>query len=103
MGAENDGAWLHDKATRGEELSSVEQERLDAWYAAQDAAEGALLAPPIVSTTVATLHEQIAATAAELQVAARRVGELAAHNDALREEVAALQQQLVERARSRVA
>ena len=42
MGADNDGAQLHDKATRGVTLSAAEQERLDAWYADQDAAEQAL-------------------------------------------------------------
>ena len=39
MGADNDGAQVHDKATRGATLSAAERERLDAWYAAQEAAE----------------------------------------------------------------
>jgi len=33
------GQQLHDRATRCQKLSSGEQERLDAWYAALDRAE----------------------------------------------------------------
>ena len=94
MGADDDGAQLHDKATRGVILSAAEQERLEAWYAAQDAAEQALLSQDLPSPTVAALHSQIAAAAAQLQAAAQRVQELAAQNAALREENAALQHRL---------
>ena len=103
MGAESDGARLHDRATRGEALSAAERERLETWYAAQDAAEGAVLGQPAPSPTVAALHAQIAAAAAQLQAVAQRVHELAAQNAALREETAALQHQLARRATSRVA
>src|SRR5207248_690966 len=102
MGAESGGAQLHDEATRGAALSAAEQERLDAWYAAQDAAEQTLLSEPAPSPTVAALRAQIAAAAAQLQVVAQRVHELAAQNAALREETAALQHQLARRAASRV-
>jgi hypothetical protein len=95
LGAGNDGAQLHDKATRGVNLSAAEREQLDAWYAAQDAAEQALLSQGPPSQTVAALHSQIAAAAAQLQAAAQRVQELAAQNAALREENAALQRRLV--------
>ncbi len=103
MGADNDGAQLHDKATRGATLSAAERERLDAWYAAQDAAEQALLSQDPPSPTVAALHSQIAAAAAQLQVAAQRVQELAAQNAALRQENAALQRRLAQRATSHMA
>src|SRR5438067_6613006 len=78
MGAESDGAQLHDKATRGAALSAAEREWLDAWYAAQDAAEQASLSQPVPSPTVAALRAQIAAAAAQLQVVAQRVHQLAA-------------------------
>ncbi len=94
MEADNDGARLHDKATHGATLSAAERERLDAWYAAQDAAEQALLSQELPSRTVAALDSQIAAAAAQLQAAAQRVQELAAQNAALREENTALQQWL---------
>lgn len=103
MGVESDGVRLHDKATRGESLAPAERERLDAWYAAQDAEEEVLLTPPATSTAIATLREQITVTAAELQAAAHRVGELTAQNAALQKEIAALQRQLAQRAASRVA
>ncbi len=103
MEADDDGAQLHDKATRGVALSAAERERLDAWYAAQDAAEQALLGQDAPSLTVAVLHSQIAAAVAQLQVAARRVNELAAQNAALQEENAALHHRLAQRAASRMA
>ncbi len=102
MEADNDCARLHDKTTRGATLSAAERERLDAWYAAQDAAEQAILGQTGPSPAVAELHSQIAAAAAQLQ-AAQRVQELAAQNAALREENAALQHRLAQRATSRVA
>ena len=101
MGAESDGAQLHDKATRGAILSAAEQERLDAWYAAQDAAEQAALSQAAPGPTVAARRAQIAA-AAQLQVVAQRVHQLAAQNAALQEETAALQHQLARRAGSGV-
>ena len=63
MAADNDCSPLHDKATRGATLSAVERERLDAWYAAQDAAERVLLTGFAPSLTVAALHTEIATAA----------------------------------------
>ena len=103
MEADNDGAQLHDKATRGATLSAAERERLDAWYAAQDAAEQALLSQEPPSTTVDALHSQIAAAAAQLQAAAQGVQEVVAQNAALREENAALHHRLAQRVASRMA
>lgn len=103
MDTGSDGARLHARATRGEELSAAERERLDAWYAAQDAAEWTLLTAAEVSPTASPLHAQIATTASQLQEAAQRVHELAAQNEALRQEITALQRQLAQRATSRVA
>ena len=100
MGAESDGAQLHDKSTRGAALSAAEREWLDAWYAAQDAAEQASLSQPAPGPTVAARRAQIAA-AAQLQVVAQRVHQLAAQNAALQKETAALHQ-LARRAASRL-
>ena len=94
MEVDNDGAQLHDKATRGATLSAAERERLDAWYAAQDAAEQSLVSQDPPSPTVAALHSQIAAATIQLQEAAQRVQELAAQNAALREENTTLQHRL---------
>lgn len=94
---------MHDKATRGESLSAAEWERLNAWYAAQDAAEGALLSQPTPSSAVTTLRDQVAGATALLEVAAQHVHELTVRNAALREETAALQHQQAGRATSRIA
>lgn len=102
MSAERDGARLHDKATRGVTLSVEEQERLDAWYAAQDTAEQALLNQPAAATTD-ELRAQIAMAMGQLQAVTQRIHDLAARNAALREETTALQHQLARRTSSRVA
>ncbi len=94
MDTASDGPRLHARAARGEELSAAERERLDAWYAAQDAAEWALLTRAEPGQNVVALHAQIAATTARLQEAAQRVHELAAQNEVLRKETVALQRQL---------
>ncbi len=103
MSVGGDGAWLHDRATRGETLTAAEQARLEAWYAAQDAAEATSLARPAASETLTALRAQIGAAAAQLETTARRVHELTSQNAALREETAALHRRLALRAASPVA
>lgn len=103
MGTVSDGAQLHDKATRGEPLSAAERARLDAWYAAQDAAEAAALGRAEPQQAVAALRTEIAEAATQLEAAAQRVRNLTAGNAALRDEVAALERRLARRAGTRVA
>ncbi len=43
MVSDNVGQRLHDRATRGESLSSEEQAQLNEWYAEQDRAEAKML------------------------------------------------------------
>ena len=86
---------LHDKATRGVMLSTIEQAQLDAWYAQQDQEESALLAQASPPQALAILQTQIDTAVAQLHAVTQRLQELVTHNEALRRDNAALQQQLL--------
>jgi hypothetical protein len=88
---------LHDKATRGVELTAQEQAELDAWYAAEDAAEQQLLGASAAAPSLVAVQAQVAGAVAQLQVATQQVAELMRGNTALREEIATLQQRLAQR------
>ena len=85
---------LHDKATRGIALSTIEQTQLDAWYAQQDQEEGALLTQASPPQTLVALQIQVDTAVTQLLAVTQRLQELAIHNDTLRRDIAALQQQL---------
>jgi len=96
------GKQLHDRATRGEALSAQERASLETWYAAQDRAEmDALdLATP---ETVTRLQAQVDSVLEQLEMAARRIQELAQENDRLRGEIATLHRRLAQQASVRAA
>jgi predicted nucleic acid-binding Zn-ribbon protein len=85
---------LHDKATRGITLSIIEQVQLDAWYTQQDQEESALLTQTPPPQTLVALQTQIDTTVARLLAVTQRLQELEKHNEALRRDIAALQQRL---------
>ncbi len=85
---------LHDKATRGIALSLTEQTQLDAWYAQQDQEEGALLAQTPPPQALAILQAQVDTAVAQMLAATQHLQELVVHNETLRRDIAALQQQL---------
>ena len=85
---------LHDKATRGIALSPVEQAQLDTWYAQQDQEEGILLTQASPSPTLVALQTQVDTVVARLLATTQRLQELEAHNEALRRDIAVLQQRL---------
>ena len=87
---------LHDKATRGNLLSAAEQAQLDAWYVAQDAAEGQLLAEILPPQRLADLQADVQAAVTQLRAVTLRIQVLSAQNEAIRQEVTALQQQLAQ-------
>jgi len=87
---------LHDKATRGEILSEAEQAQLNAWYAMQDAAESQFLAEAEPSQSLADLQADVQAAVAQLRAATLRIQDLSAQNEAIRQEVTALQRQLAQ-------
>ncbi len=69
------GQHLHDRATRGEELSAEEQERLETWYAELDQAEAADLGSAAAASED-SLSARIEGTLAEIAKVAQRIQEL---------------------------
>lgn len=85
---------LHDKASRGESLTAVEQAQLTAWYAAQDAAEVDVLRQPVVEADLETLQRQVEAASAQLTAVTERIQQVTVENNTLRQEITRLRQQL---------
>jgi peptidoglycan hydrolase CwlO-like protein len=92
------GKQLHDRATRGEVLSVEEQARLENWYAAQNRAEADGLGLTVMGKTVTALQAQVDSALAQLATVTRRIQEIAAENEVLRREIAALRRQLAQQA-----
>ena len=86
---------LHDRATRGETLSTEEQRQLESWYASQDTTESKALGLATGEKTLATLQAQVDAALAQLMAVAKRIQEIASENETLRREIATLRHQLV--------
>ncbi len=91
-------AKLHTRAVRGEALSDDEVLRLNAWYAAQDAAEAALLQIPSASPlNLIQLQQEVDAAMAQLARTTQDIQVLAEQNTALRQQIAKLERRLAER------
>jgi hypothetical protein len=89
------GKQLHDRATRGEELSAEEQSQLKDWYTAQDQTEADLLR--LIDYSASQLQAQVNSALTQLATVAGRIQEIASENDALRAENASLRQRLINR------
>lgn len=85
---------LHDRATRGHTLTADEQAQLDAWYAAQDAAEAATLGVATLPDDLRDLQAGVEQAIARILSTSRQIQELTAQNTRLRSEIADLQQRL---------
>ncbi len=88
------GKDLHDRATRGESLSPDERRRLEAWYAAHDAAEARDLAAEDAQHK--SLEAQIKATLSQITRVTQQLQDGIAENAALRKEIASLRLRLSE-------
>lgn len=89
------GMELHDRYTLDEPLTSQEQAQLEAWYAQKDSAEAVLLEqnqPQLPNLTM--LQAQLDAALAQLTAVIQRLQQITLENDAIREEIAGLKQQL---------
>jgi hypothetical protein len=93
MISDKQGAQLHDRATRGEELTPAEQEQLAVWYAGQDSAERDALPLEDVED-VAALQTQVQAATKQLAIVTGRIQGVTAENETLRREITALRQRL---------
>ncbi len=85
---------LHDKASRGEMLTTTERAQLEQWYAMQDATEFKALGLDAAEKTLATLQTQIDSALTQLLTVTRRIQEVASENETLRREISTLRQQL---------
>jgi hypothetical protein len=95
---------LHDRATRGGQLSAEERQALDLWYDAQDKEEDAVLSAAFPRPdAAATLNRAIEVVGVKVQLAEDRIQSLTRENAALRQEIAALQQRLPKPAAARPA
>ena len=97
-GANASSRQLHDRATRGDTLTEAEQGSLAAWYGHQDAEDGAMLASaaPVMEGALRHLREEVEAAAARVLATTQQIQAQIAENDALRQEIAALSQRLVQ-------
>lgn len=103
MNSESRVQQLHDRATRGEVLTSEEQAELERWYADQDNAEATMLYVPLSTDENGSLQRQVHATLDQLRVVTERIQALSVENDAVRREIAELRQRLTQRPASRTA
>ncbi|MCI0485509.1 MAG: hypothetical protein L0229_02805 [Blastocatellia bacterium] len=97
MVSDKTGRQLHDRATRGEELSVEEQSQLQRWYDAQDRAESDMLNITAPDGSVTALQAQVDSALQQLAAITHRLQEIAAENDALRNENAELRRQVADR------
>lgn len=97
------GQTLHAKATRGEQLTPEEQRELEQWYAREDEIEADVLDVAALDEFDTNLQRQVHATLDQLQIVTRQIQELSIENDAVRREIAELQQRLAQRPTPRAA
>lgn len=88
------GKQLHDRATRGEEITERERDQLEAWYEAQDSVESIILSSSERVISSPDLQEQVATVMRQLTVVTQTIQTLAQENATLRREIATLQQQV---------
>ncbi len=97
MSKDDLGRSLHDRATRGAVLSAEEQAQLDEWYAQLDQEEAALLSGNRPAPGLASLQAQVDAAVAQLVTTTQRIQTMTAENEAVRQEIAALQRRLTQK------
>lgn len=91
---------LHDKATRGEQLSREDQARLDEWYTKNDHEESGELSVSSDPDEAAEIRRRLDQTMAELSAASQRVHQLTEDNESIRREITDLRRQLAQRSAS---
>lgn len=93
------GKQLHDRATRGQPLTAAERELLAEWYRRLDQEEARLFAKAAAAPShMQALREQVNATLAQIVEVAQHIQTLNRENDALRNEIALLEQRLIQKA-----
>ena len=85
---------LHDRHTRGEELSPQEAEELRRLYEAEDQAEAAEFARGGDASHLHALREEVASIVSRLAESANKIPDLNAANEQLRREIDTYRRQL---------
>jgi hypothetical protein len=93
------GKALHDRLTRGEQLSIEEQGQLESWYETQDNLESNILGTTAEKKTIVKLQAQIEVALTQLIAITNRIQEVASENEMLRQEISNLRHQLVDSSR----
>lgn len=103
MTSDDLGKQLHDRATRGLQLSPQEQTLLEDWYAREDAGERSSLDLQAAGKTSAALQAQIDDTLAQLTTTVTRIQQVSSENESLRRENATLRRRLPHQLSSQLA
>jgi len=94
------GRELHDRSTRGKQLTDEEQAQLKSWYEYQDDLEskslGVMTGNIIDDKAITKLQDQIEATLNQIKIVTKRIQELTTENERLRQEINRLNSQLVQ-------
>jgi hypothetical protein len=89
------GFSLHDRSTRGDGLSAMEEQQLEAWYAERDAAEAVWLNPAsAIAPDLVGLQIQVDQALEELQTVTQQIQKVSSENRDIRQEIAELYEQL---------
>lgn len=97
MIADEKALQLHDRATRGEKLSSKEQMLLQEWYQKQDEAELEIMHSKTNGNTISSLADKIKDTLDEIANLTHRIQEISTENEEIRRENAMLRSQIAVR------
>lgn len=88
---------LHDRLTRGQQLTADELAMLEQWYASQDSAESAMLGAATGAETIGRLQEQLNDVLTSIADVSTRIAEIVTENDSIRRENAALRRRIAQR------
>ncbi len=89
------GGLLHSRSSRGEALSSMETEQLEAWYAEKDSQESRLLKMPGAAIDCVALQAKIDASLEKISAVSQEIRQVSSENAILRQEIFELQQALI--------
>jgi len=91
------GQKLHDRATRGENLTTEEQDLLRRWYDHHDKEEMVQLNAAPVPSGLSDLQTRVQQATTQVVAQAQRIEAITAENAQLRQEIASLQRLLSEK------
>jgi hypothetical protein len=86
---------LHSRSSRGEALSDLEKEQLEAWYADKDAQEAQRLKMSEIDVDCVALQAQIDASLEKISTVSQRIHQVSSEDAILRQEIFKLWQVLI--------